>query len=156
VALAELAAAKGPSVLFAMTCGAALAAVPRSQIPRAMVLASGTGCAPVAPMAVHEFGDPAEAVAAVPSEVLGNAPTTCWLGEGVPSPLTLARMPPPISTVPAGQLTVAVAKAIGATGPLAMAWATAGPLPGGRLAMTCCMEFGAAAAPLALTAVIGR
>jgi hypothetical protein len=156
VALAELAAAKGPKVLFATSCGAAIPAVPRSQIPRAMVFASPTGCAPVAPMAVHEVGAPAEAVAAVPSEVLGNAPTKCWLGEGVPSPLMLARMPPPTSTVPVGQLTVAVANATGATGPVAIAWTTAGPLPGGRLAITCCVELDGAAVPLALTAVIGR
>ena len=71
--------------------------------------------------------------------------------------MMLARMPPPVSTVPAGQLTVAVAKATGATGPVAIAWTTAGPLPGGRLAITCCAGLGGAAASLlALTAVTGR
>jgi hypothetical protein len=59
----------------------------------------------------------AQSLAAPPPAVLGNVPTKCRLGEGVPLPLMLARMPPPISRVPAGQPTVAVAKENGSIGP---------------------------------------
>src|SRR5439155_25473048 len=128
------------------------------------VVASGTGCAPVAPIAVHEMPEAPPGEALPVRGTLGKAPTKWRLGEGVPPPLRLARMPPPSSTLPAGQITVAVAKETGASGPGATAWTTAGPLPGsrgsrlggelaGRLEPACGAGLGGPASPPGLAGV---